>query len=261
MIRMNREFMEKVAQARWRREIDKIQDREQMKNFVSHFNRNDSFRNAPFYDDRKPLYEAATGKIKDKSDIKRAISTYINRPRQDSLSLKDLTPKQIKRRRNWLEDAADERRFALGVARRHRNNEQGGYGALSYSRKGMTQNPEEYVPFISGTNRAKGTAFLQGGNAGNQLESPALLPNGKLSGMGLQVHSHITERAPAYARMQADRRGGAPAIVKGMIKRKYLYPNANHGNSGDEYGIPRELFSKIKDGRVEDLYGNILYKK
>lgn len=267
--------MEKIAQARWRKAIDRIDTstfdgRTRMQNFVSNFNRNDRFMNAAYNDEMSPLLNAANGTIKDKPDIKRAISKYINRPSflnkrlgtQANTSVSTWTPEQRRSRLRSLMNNAGERGFVRRIQRKEGawNSPDNSFGPFAYSRRGMTQNPDDYVDIISGTNKAKGMAFLQGGNAANKLESEAMLPSGKLSGMGLQVHSRITERAPGYARMSADSRGGQPAILKGQIKRKYLYPNANHGSSGDEYGIPRELYSKIRNGRIEDLSGNVIYR-
>ena len=64
---------------------------------------------------------------------------------------------------------------------------------------------------------------------------------------------------PSHDKRAAEFRGGSPAVLKGQIQRKYLYPNPSRGSGGgDEYGLPQEHFNKIRNGRVEDLSGNII---
>lgn len=239
--------MEKIAQSKYRKYLDSIDNEKDLYNAVSDMTRN---RRMLMGDPGDWMNRRDTGM--DKKKLKQALSRdVLNKPkyipkydRIYNSSLKELTPEEIKERRNAIEDILDEK---------VRNNK------FKNRRKPMyfntkQNNPEEYVDLIHGTNEAKAKAFLRGGNGASALQSTAYLGNGKFNDMGIQVHSLNKTRAEGYAKMQRDARGGNPAVLTGKIKRKYLYPNATQQHQGsvlsDEYELPEELFNKIKDAKI-----------
>lgn len=238
--------MEKIAQSKYRKYLDSIDNEKDLYNAVSDMTRNRRILRDP----GNWMNRRNTGM--DKKKLKQALSRdVLNKPkyipkydRIYNSSLKELTPEEIKERRNRMEDILDEKVRNNKFKKKHKsmyfNTEQ--------------NNPEEYVDLIHGTNEAKAKAFLRGGNGASALQSTAYLGNGKFNDMGIQVHSLNKTRAEGYAKMQRDARGGNPAVLTGKIKRKYLYPNATQQHQGivlsDEYELPEELFNKIKDAKI-----------
>ena len=236
---------EKIAQSRYRKYLDSINNEDDLYNAVSDMTRNERL----LLDPGNKLEREETGM--DKAKIKKSLSERLfNKPRYApkydkayNSSLKDLTPEEIKLRKDRMEERLDDKWLLSRRLRRSQN-----YTPMHY--KTDLHNPEEYVDLIHGTNKAKARAFLRGGNGGSLLEGPAYLGNSKFNDMGIQVHSLNKTRAKLYAEKQSNGRGGTPAILTGKIKRKYLYPNINQAHNGevhsDEYGLPEELFKKIE---------------
>ena len=239
---------EKIAQSRYRKYLDSINNEDDLYNAVSDMTRN---RRMLWDDPGERIERMSVGM--DKAKIKRSLSERVlNKPKYipkyDKIfnsSLRDLTPEEIKIRKGDMEEKLDEKRLKLKRAEKS-------FRPMSYKTK--LNNPEEYVDLIHGTNEAKAKAFLRGGNGASGLQNTAYLGNGKFNNMGIQVHSLNKTRAEGYARRQSDARGGNPAILTGKIKRKYLYPNITQAHNGevhsDEYGLPEELFKKIKNAKI-----------
>ena len=242
--------LEKIAQAKWRKYLDSKNNEASLYDAVA-----DMTRNSDSHPVHNPGNINARKEIgMDKAELKRRLSSDVfNKseylPQYEKAykgKISELTPEELKLRKYKMEDNQMEKFLNKKRIKGNNNTPMNIQTAL--------KDPEEYVDIIHGTNRAKAEAFLRGGNGPTKLESMANLGNGKGNNMGIQVHSLVKDRAEGYANSQANSRGGSPAVLSGKIKRKYLYPNANHAQGNvslsDEYGIPQELFNKIKDAKV-----------
>lgn len=246
-----KEQMEKIAKARWKKHLDGLQSEDDIWDYVSDLTRNrpGGWNHPGNYANREELGS-------NKKEIKRLLSSEkglgrggiaANVERAKNKSYRDLTPGELGIRKALMDDVKMDKLSNKSIL----NNPDKRKSMGILTKLDETVGPDDYVDIINGTNKSRALGFLRGGNGHTNLQGKAYLHDGTIQNKGLQVHSLVKDRAPLYAKKQAENTGGSPAILTGKIKRKYLFPNPSTGSGfGDEYGIPSQYFNKIKNAKV-----------
>jgi hypothetical protein len=228
-----RDNMEKLAQSKWRALIDAAPDQQALSNLFAEFNRNHYVNGWTNQARAINLHQP-----QDINELRTKIKQILNVTKPKPWANKPvhaLTPDEFATRKEISFDKQDERK------RR-------GKTSMSID---TGHDPEEWMPIIHGTNRARAEAFLRSGNGAARTDSVHATGIAPPSHMGIMVHSKFGDRADDYAGRAAASRGGDPVVLTGEIQRKHLFPNPSRGSGyGDEYSIPVPFHDKIRNATL-----------
>ena len=128
---------------------------------------------------------------------------------------------------------------------------------LKWGKKGIREpysgpDKDEYVRILHGGGIGRINRMLSGGGASYPTDVTYRLSNGRVSNLGMMVHSKRLEwlRMDHYASNNAATKMDQPGILGGRIQKKYLYHNNGYSGGGDEYTIPKIHLDKIQEAQI-----------